>query len=126
MLQLVALVLLFIRFCIGGSLPFTGSNQRPLDDGEAKIMRPPTGGTYFDDPSYDCKHASQPHIYDVFSTLELQPEKLSRTIDPNARIHVIGNQPLAGEYSSLDMFVTPIDRAVNPEVGCKCYVEESC
>ncbi|KIN05369.1 hypothetical protein OIDMADRAFT_116473 [Oidiodendron maius Zn] len=67
-------------------------------------MRPPTGGTYFDNPSYDCKHASQPHIFDVFSKLELQPERLSQTMDPNAKFHIIGNHPLAGKYSSLEMF----------------------
>ena len=128
MLKLVALATLFVRFCVGGifSVPFTGSSQQPLNDGEVKIMRPPTGGTYFDNPSYDCKHASQPHIFDVFSKLELQPERLSQTMDPNAKFHIIGNHPLAGKYSSLEMYAVPTYKAVNPHIGYKYWQGKLC
>jgi hypothetical protein len=115
MLQFVLLVTLFARFCVGGtfSVPFS---QQPLNDGEVKVMRPPTSGTYFDNPSSDCKHATQSHIYDVFSKLELQPATLSQTIDSNAKFQIIGDHPLAGKYSSLELCVAPIDKAINLDV----------
>lgn len=111
MLQRLVLIALLIPFCI--SKPCldpsikAANNQQPLSngDGDVNIMRPPTGGTYFSNPSYDCKHASQPHIYDIFSKLELHPKMLSQTMAKDAKFHIIGNHPLAGQYASLELCV---------------------
>lgn len=92
-------------------MPF--SSQQPLNDGEVNVMRPPKGGTYFDNPSSNCKHATQSHIYEIFSKLELRPETLSRTMDPNAKFHIIGDHPLAGKYPSLELYVKQLINWLN-------------
>jgi hypothetical protein len=113
MLQFILLVTLFARFCAGSAFSMPFMSQQPLNDGEVNVMRPPTGGTYFDNPSADCKYVTQSHIYEIFSKLELQPATLGRTMDPNAKFHIIGDHPLAGKYSSLELYVAPIDKVTD-------------
>lgn len=63
-----------------------------------------TNGFYFENPRLNCTHVSQPFIYQIFSSLELQETNLVAVIDPKVNFTVVGHHPLSGVYHDLKHF----------------------
>lgn len=69
-----------------------------------KETLPHINGFYFENPSLDCRYASQPFIYRIFTSLEFDVEHLFAVIHPQANFTVVGHHPLAGHYHDLRHF----------------------
>ncbi|KAJ5958341.1 uncharacterized protein N7479_005491 [Penicillium vulpinum] len=70
-------------------------------------------GFKFENPSTDCKYASQPHIWDSFKHLEKDMSKLFTLIHKNVSFTVVGHHPIAGRYHDLMHFYVNALRRVS-------------
>ena len=85
-------------------------------NGDGLVDQPSTpderrGGFEFENPSTNCKYASQPHIWDSFKTLEKDMSKLFTLIHKDVSFTIVGHHPGAGHYHDLlHFFVNALRR----------------
>ena len=62
------------------------------------IVRANEDGFFFENPSLDCKYASQPSIYSGMKTAEKSLSAYVALINKDVQVQVMGHHPLAGIY----------------------------
>ena len=68
----------------------------------------------FENPRTDCKYASQPFIFSLFSTFQEDTADLLAHINPEGDLRIMGHHPFAGRYTTLyDLYVNALWRLVN-------------
>ena len=76
--------------------------QQPLW-GSKKSCDCDKGDFVFENPRTDCKFASQPYIYELFSEIAGHTSVVFEQLAPDAHFTVMGHHPFAGSYHDVRM-----------------------
>ncbi|KAH7559091.1 hypothetical protein J3E72DRAFT_379459 [Bipolaris maydis] len=87
----------------------SGNDQRPLKPEAATTKNQPfqllvDDGFYFGNPSTDCKHSSQPYIYQQYTRFTDDYTYLSTMLAPDVDFTVVGHHALSGHYHDFKHF----------------------